>query len=272
MDGRWRITLKNLFFPVFCRECTAPILTEENVFFCPTCWERPPRIEPPWCERCGRPFADRVGFADTINGICGECRTQRDSWCDHIRGAAIYDGAIAGAIKLFKFQQRERLAQPLVDELLSVIDTTLYPEHYTHLMPVPLHRVRLRDRGFNQAERLTRGVASQFPNALVSELLERHRPTRVQSRIQEAGDRRANIAGAFRVKGGQRMDGASVLLIDDVVTSGATVQECARALKEVGAVRVDVLAVALTHSADYGLSPKRVRRPARLRQQTEVEV
>jgi ComF family protein len=263
MDARWRLTLKNLFFPVFCRECGAPVVTEDGGCFCPSCWESSPRIEPPLCVRCGRPLTERVGFDDPGYAKCGDCRTAKTSACDGIRGAALYEGAVAEAIKLFKFSQRLRLAEPLVRELRRAVDTYLDANLYDCLVPVPLHRVRLRERGFNQSERLAQGVEALFPRAGVETLLERVRPTRVQSRLRDPGERLANIRGAFRVSRPEAARGAAVLLVDDVITTGATVEECARVLKDAGARRVDVLAVALASTADYGLEPKGMRKRSR---------
>ena len=115
---------------------------------------------------------------------------------------------------------------------------------YDAIMPVPLHRVRERDRGFNQSRLLAQEVLPNFPNARLDESLRRIRPTRVQSRLNGQA-RRDNVRGAFAVLG-DRLGGCSVLLVDDVVTTAGTVSECARVLLDAQVRCVDVFAAALS--------------------------
>ena len=239
----WKITFKNLFFPIFCMTCRERLFTEENGYFCANCWEMTPRIAPPLCPHCGRPHETMTGLGNRRNFPCADCREKPLKAVHRIYGAALYEGAIAEGIKLLKFHDKQRLAIPLGALMAEHAAHYLEPGAYDLIVPVPLHRVRLRDRGYNQSALLARQVAPAFPQAVVWEGLKRIRPTRTQSKL--AGKRRRdNVKGAFAVSG----DGASgkgVLLIDDVVTSGGTVEECAKALIRAGAVRVDVLAVAL---------------------------
>jgi ComF family protein len=116
---------------------------------------------------------------------------------------------------------------------------------YDAVVPVPLHRVRQRWRGFNQAELIAEGAMRAFPRARLDRSLRRVRPTRAQSRLNSAAVRRANVRGAFAVDRESDFKGQTVLLVDDVVTTGGTVAECARALTRAGAQQVDVLAVAV---------------------------
>jgi ComF family protein len=118
-------------------------------------------------------------------------------------------------------------------------------ETYDAIVPVPLHKIRLRHRGFNQARLLAREILPAFLNATLDESLQRIRPTRVQSRLLNEKERAANVVGAFAVPHEQSFDKKTVLLIDDVVTTGETVAECATALRRAGAQRVDILCAAL---------------------------
>jgi ComF family protein len=239
----WWLDLKNLFLPVFCRQCAARLMTEENGFFCPTCWEGSPRIERPFCTGCGKPHEAAVGIATRSNFPCAECRTKPNRHVRRIYGAAVYDGPIAEAVKLLKFSDRQRLAGPLADAMAEFAACEMDSAQYTALVPVPLHHVRERERGFNQSLLLAQHLQAVFPNALLDLSLMRIRPTRTQSRLK-AEERAANVRGAFAVEGGA-LQGKTVLLIDDVVTTGGTITECARALKRAGAVEVDVFAAAL---------------------------
>lgn len=245
MANPWSLTLKNLFFPIFCKMCGRRLLSEENPCFCPTCWEQSPRVERPFCNVCGEPQQGRAGFGALQNFPCAKCRKEPPRHCRRIHAAAIYEGAIAEAIRLFKFSERRRLAPVLGEVLRQFIVQEMDVERYSLIVPVPLHGVRQRERGYNQSELLAREIEDLFPEATVSEALSRTRPTRVQSRLHAPEERRANVAGAFAVRDDARLEGRSVLLVDDVVTSGGTIEECARMLRGGGAAEVDVIAVAL---------------------------
>jgi len=241
----WVAAAKNVAMPIFCKQCDRRLLTDENGFYCPECWERSPRIERPFCTVCGRPHPGAIGFGGLANFPCADCRTRGPHRpIRRTYGAARYDGAIAEAIKLFKFHDKPRLAAPLGVLLREFAQTEMDCAAYDVLTPVPLHRVRERERGFNQSRLLAMAVLNVFPHATLDERLTRIRPTRVQSRLTGEQERRSNIKGAFAVIG-QDFGGKTVLLIDDVVTTGGTVDECAKALLRAKAAAVDVLAVAL---------------------------
>ncbi len=246
----WMLTLKNILFPIFCKQCGLRLLTDENGFFCATCWELPERIERPFCSTCGRPHPKRVGMESLDHYPCADCgsRTEAPPY-RHVFGAAVYEGATAEAVKLLKFHERQWIVRAMCEELQRVVDTELIPERYTLLVPVPLHVVRHRHRGFNQAMLLAEALADQFPEAEVSTALKRIRPTRTQSGLNDSDDRKSNVRGAFAVDREVDLTGHQILLFDDVVTSGGTIYECAKALKRAGADSVDVLtfALALSH-------------------------
>ncbi len=249
----WVLALKNLFLPEFCKQCGMRLLTEENCSFCPTCWEMSPRIERPYCPVCGRPHAPGVGFGARDNTLCGPCSAEKvERPYRFIFGAAVYDGAVGEAIRLFKFNGKRRLAGPLSELIVSAVETELDCDAYTALVPVPLYKVRLRERGYNQSALLARNILTAFPNARMDESLRRIRPTLVQSLLTDPTERRENVRGAFAVEGTSGFEGAKVLLVDDVVTTGGTVRECAETLKRAGAATVDVVAVALALPHDRG--------------------
>lgn len=241
----WVLTLKNLFMPIFCKWCGRRLLTEENGYFCPSCWELSPRIRRPFCTICGQPHTAATGFGTQSNFPCAQCRESRPDHLRRIYGATYYQDSIAHAIKLFKFHDKPRLATVLAELMAEFAVAEMDCASYDYLIPVPLHNVRERDRGFNQSQYLAKEVLSVFENAEIDESLKRIRPTRIQSRLKNEKERKANIRGAFAVTGGEHLGGKTVLLLDDVVTTSGTASECARALKRVGVEHVDVLAVAL---------------------------
>lgn len=248
MAEGWILALKNLLLPIFCKTCGRRLMTEENGFFCPVCWELSPRIDPPYCTVCGRPHARMVGLGARTNFACARCREAAPPPFRRIYGAAQYDGAVAEAIKLLKFNDKLRLAGPLGELMAEFAREYIDCEAYDCLTPVPLYKVRERERGFNQSRLLAKAILPEFPNARLDESLRRIRPTKVQSRLTGETERRANVAGAFAVQD-DTLAGKTVLLIDDVVTTGGTVAECAAALKRAGVAVVDVFAAALAGTA-----------------------
>lgn len=241
----WGLALKNVLLPVFCRQCGCALLTEENGFYCPACWAVAERIERPFCSVCGVPHRERLGFGlVTRDYPCAECRDAAAPPYRRVWAACDYAGAIAEAIKLLKFNARPLLSVPLAEELVDYAEREMAAEVYDAIVPVPLHRVRRRARGYNQAELIAVHAARAFPGASMELSLRRVRPTHVQSRLTSASARRENVRGAFAVDRDRTFKGQRVLLVDDVVTTGGTVAECARALTRAGAALVDVLAVA----------------------------
>jgi ComF family protein len=249
----WSLTLKNLVWPQFCKVCGRRILTEDNVFFCPTCWELSARVVRPFCTVCGRPHEGMIGYGAQDNFPCAPCRESPPKHLRRIYGAAVYEDAVGMAVRLFKFRDKPHLAAPLGELMREFAALEMDANGYDAIVPVPLHTVRRRARGYNQSELLAREVLPVFPNASLDLSLARIRPTRTQSRLKDARDRRGNMQGAFAVSG-DSLNGKRVLLIDDVVTTSTTVSECARALRLAGAKEVDVLCAALAtlqrHLAD----------------------
>ncbi len=243
MNQTWVLTVKNLLLPQFCKSCGVRLLTEENGFFCPTCWELSPRVERPFCSKCGRPHPAMAGLGGMSNFPCADCREKPNKHIRRIYAAACYAEAVEVAVKLLKFNDKERLAPVLGELLVAFAQAEMDRDAYDFIVPVPLHKVRERHRGFNQSRALAQEAAPAFPRARIDESLQRIRPTRTQSKLRGKA-RRSNLRGAFAVIG-DVYAGKSILLIDDVVTTGGTVTECARALRRAKAAQVDVLAVAI---------------------------
>jgi ComF family protein len=243
----WTLALRNFFLPVYCRTCQERLLTEENGFFCPDCWAHAPWVELPLCTKCGRPHQRMIALGNAPNFPCAECREKPNKHIDRVYGVARYHGVIMEAVKLLKFSGRQRLVLPMGAAMAEFSVENMPVGDYDLILPVPLHRVRLRQRGFNQSLLLAEQILPAFPSAMIDQSLQRIRPTRVQSRLKGPADRAANVRGAFAVVG-DTVKGKTVLLIDDVVTTSGTVTECARMLKRAGAVRVDVFTAALAYA------------------------
>lgn len=183
---------------------------------------------------------------------CGEC-LQRPKRFRMARAFGVYDEALLDAIHRFKYRGKIQLARPLGTLLAAALLMHWRDDPPDLVVPVPLHPRRLRERGFNQALLLSRGwfrggrsLRSQLPPmALERDILQRKRWTAPQTGLGRKA-RLNNIRNAFTVAGRDRIAGKKILLIDDVYTTGATVNECARVLRKAGAARVDALTLART--------------------------
>ena len=174
--------------------------------------------------------------------LCGSCRRRRPGF-DYARSAARYEDVLREALHAFKFQGRRALAAPLGDLLAEAVVGRLPGGGPQLLLPVPLHPRRARERGFNQASLLARRVGRAWGCPVADGVLARTVPTPSQTEL-DARARRANVRGAFRLRRPERIVGRHVVLVDDILTTGATLSECARCLREGGAARVGALTVA----------------------------
>jgi ComF family protein len=208
----------DLLFPRWCVGCG-----REGDFICSACLKSLVRITPPLCPRCGRPQLNAV--------VCPTCI----GWpaaIDGIRAPFKFDGVVRQAIHELKYNNLRAIAPLLGQWLADYLKANPLPAEV--LVPVPLHRQRLRERGYNQSQLLARELARLTDLPLVDDCLVRERPTPPQTRTANVEERRNNVADAFRCRD-RRLEDRSVLLIDDVATSGATLDACARALKAAGA-------------------------------------
>ena len=201
-----------------------------------------PYITPPFCAQCGQPLAaPPEGIASTTHR-CGACLLRPPSYT-RARAVGLYQGVLRALIHALKYRGISALAPPLGGLLLQHFPTyweTVRPEL---LLPVPLHRSKLRSREFDQAFALARHLSRGTGIPVYADVLVRQYPTLSQAGLS-AVERRRNVRGAFRVRQPQVCAGKAVLLIDDVYTTGATAQECAACLRYAGAARVDVYTLA----------------------------
>jgi competence protein ComFC len=219
--------LADLFFPQRCVGCER----RASDLLCPHCFEALPHVGRPICARCGTPTAFETFVCDECKGV--------DFGFESARAPLRYEGVGEEIVHALKYRGYtrvvERLAVPL---MLGVLDRGA---RFDAVVPVPLHRSRLRRRGFNQAELLARGVAAGL-NAPVSDKLRSVRRTRDQVELS-AAERRANVEGAFAAR--ERVWG-KILLVDDVFTTGATTSECAEILLRGGAQEVHAVSLCRT--------------------------
>ncbi len=192
----------------------------------------------PLCSRCGIVFKSREGQ----DHLCGRC-LERPGAFTRARAVGIYDQSLRAAVQALKFNAMVQLA-PSLGRLLRHAYRHHWPVGDIDLIaPVPLHPRRFRQRGFNQSYLLIADWRSTGGAMVVRDLLDRHRDTQPQTGLDRR-QRRININRAFSIRRPGQSAGRRVLLVDDVLTTGATVEACARVLLKDGARRVDVLTLA----------------------------
>ncbi len=226
----------NVILPPHCLSCNR--IVDSTHSLCAACWNAMTFIVPPYCARCGLPFETDIG----AGAICGACAAVAPGF-DRCRSAAVYDAASRSLILAFKRGDRTELSVAFGRwmahagaEVLSEADA---------LVPVPLHWGRLFSRRYNQAALLAYAVSRLASVPVAVDVLRRHRRTRSMAH-KSARARAENVRGAIDVKPSRRafVEGRALVIVDDVLTTGATVGVCARALKRAGAKRVDVLTLA----------------------------
>jgi ComF family protein len=171
-------------------------------------------------------------------GQCALCRLGLNGF-DEAYSAGAYEGTLRKLIHLFKFNGIQPLARPLGNFLVQVLPRE---RRFDAIVPMPLHWRRRWQRGFNQSELLAREIGRHW-NVPIRKVVRRKRATAPQAGLTSA-QRRKNVQGAFEIKRGTRLDGLSILLVDDVLTTGATAGACARTLKRAGAAQVSFIALA----------------------------
>ena len=226
-----------LAFPDRCLVCEALLAEPLCGPVCADCLVSLPVVEDPCCPRCSLPFP-----AGVAPGLCGPCRTS--SRCFRCaRAAFVYDDDVRRLLHAFKFGGRERLGAVLVRAAPADWRASSVVEGYAAVVPVPLSRDRFRERGFNQAERIARALTRGTKAQVREDALGKRSGRSSQAGLSAAG-RRRNAAGAYQARLSESLRGRDLVLVDDVLTTGATADAAARALLTAGARAVDVMVLA----------------------------
>ena len=217
--------------PPRCLACGT--IVDEPDALCSSCWAGMTFFAPPWCAVCGLPFPHPMGE----EAVCADCARQKPSW-DRARAVMRYDKHSRHLVLALKHGDRTHVARALGRwmgragaELLQGADM---------IVPVPLHWTRLFTRRYNQAGLLAHAVRAAGGPPVMADWLVRRRRTPSQGRLGPVA-RVRNVRGAFAVRRGCDVKGKRIVLVDDVLTTGATVEECARVLRRGGATFIGVL-------------------------------
>lgn len=236
----WIKAFLNFIFPPKCPLCGIFLtLEEESLFFCKECFGGINFINSPSCPRCGLPYPN-IDYS--THHLCGQCHLNKRAF-EKARAVGYYDGILLKSIQYFKYYDRLTFGRPLGKLLGDYLMTSEDRYSYELIIPVPLHKKRLKERGFNQSSLLAKVVAKRNSVPLDVATLKRVRWTEPQTNLS-GKERETNVKGAFRVVKRDRVEGKKILLIDDVFTTGSTVNECAKALLRAEAKGVDVLTLA----------------------------
>jgi len=234
--------LKDLIYPNCCLVCKNRIPPAgQQQLICAGCWDKVEKNLPPFCASCGR-HLDSQAIEKNACPSCSRCKV--NFYFDRAFSPCTYTGAVKKLIYEFKYSGKDYLGKPLGKLMHTFIrDYQLPIEHLDGVVPIPLHRSRKRQREFNQAEILSQEVAREFDKKVLTDVLIRVKPTKTQTELTFR-ERCQNVKKSFSVTKPELIKDMNLILIDDVLTTGATANEAAKCLKEAGARKVLLLTLA----------------------------
>lgn len=232
--------LLDLLFPPICILCRQPLLPKDKTIqICSSCQGLVRPNRPPFCCHCSRPL-------DSLTQeLCETCQDGNHD-LDRVWAATIYNDTMRHLIHTFKYGSKTSLRNYFTQLLLAFIETyQLDLSCFDLILPIPLHPARMRERGYNQSQLLGDLISQEFRIPIRPDGLARTRHTRFQARLSPK-ERWTNIRGAFTIKNHFDLKGKNVLFVDDLFTTGATSNEAARLVKQAGATKACLLALAIT--------------------------
>jgi len=233
-------SLSTVLLPATCKLCQSVVEDLRLGVVCRSCWDNVRLIDEPFCGICGYAFPSKAISGEAA--LCGACRRNLYRF-DVARAWAPFQDSVKEIIHQLKYGRHPSLARPLAVRLAGTYEAQRQRLQTDWLIPVPLHPTRKRERGFNQSGEIARHLSRIVGVPVAQHWLLRTRPTKVQAGLTRR-ERRQNVSGAFALSKQADVHGKAVLVIDDVFTTGATLNECARILRQSGAARIAVLTVA----------------------------
>ena len=230
--------LVNLIYPLYCQTCGLKLEPTNTRYLCETCWNKISKNQPPFCIKCGMTLP---GSAQE-KPQCESC-SKKDYVFTRAWSTGLYQGILKECIHLLKYNKKVFMAAPLGKLMTDFIKCYLDFGNIDLIIPVPLHPARLREREFNQSALLAEQINKRFNIPLSLNNLVKVRPTRPQAGLS-GKERQANIQLAFKIKNSSLFSEKNVLLVDDVFTTGSTINECSTALLQSEINNIYVLTLA----------------------------
>lgn len=227
-----------MVYPRNCQFCTVPLPENAPGVVCASCLAGAKRIVEPFCRQCALPFAGKLDEPF----VCGYCRELKFHFSRAV-AACRAEGVVRDCVHRLKYNREMYYAPHLVEWLVAAGREWVDWSAVDAVVPVPLHPLKQRSREFNQAEVLARPLAAAFGKPVITDAVRRVKETRTQTRLT-ARERRDNLRGAFAARNDGAVRDRRVVLVDDVFTTGATLDSCARVLLQQGAADVLALTVA----------------------------
>jgi ComF family protein len=245
--NRLKISLKSfgwvamdLFFPRHCELCLKVLSHENRTYLCEACFSLIRFIPNDACRGCAKIFP---GAFPAVEGwVCPKCLHAKRFY-ESCYAVSYYDGPVKTLLQTFKYAKAEYLAKTLKEIFIKGTAGKINFEKFDFLIAVPLHPRKFKERGFNQSFLLAQALAKETGKRILHRGMIRKKYSEGQT-LQDKRDRLEKIQGSFEVPSVKKVEGKEILLIDDVLTTGATLQECSRILKDAGAKRVSALVLA----------------------------
>ncbi len=225
----------SLIFPSVCQGCSVPLSQTPQPWLCPACRQRLLFITPPLCSCCGKPFPKGD------NHLCGECLAGAFSF-DLARSLVAYNKPVVRMISNFKYNKRLG-SLFTISALCAEVNISSWFCQPDFIIPVPLHISKLRKRGFNQSLLVARKCFPSWQQLVAPRGLVKSKATVAQVSLS-GKERRTSLTKTFKVNTNLGLEGKSILLVDDVLTTGSTLNACSKVLKRAGAVRVEAFTIA----------------------------
>ncbi len=230
--------ISDIIFPPQCINCATILQSSKEKVFCPTCREQIKYLTQSLCPVCGMAFLN----SPAESHLCGNCLENRPFF-SCARAVASYETIILDAIHKFKYGHDLSIGSALASFLTDFSFPDFKFQTFHLLIPVPMHIKKLRERGFNQSLILANTLGKKQQINVNFSLLKRRKSTLTQTGLNKK-EREQNIKGAFEVSDNKNIAGKNIILIDDVYTTGATLNECAKTLMKAGAKKVAALTLA----------------------------
>jgi competence protein ComFC len=233
----------NLIYPLSCENCGKEIKESKGYAICDNCINQIKFISSPYCYQCGKPLSSEVSFEK--GAICSDCHNKKDHFY-FTRSVAYYQGVMRKCIHLLKYKKQVKLVQPLGNLMVNYLwgrEDPINIREVDLIVPVPLCKEDYLKRGFNQSGLLAKYIADYFSITFSESLLIKNRDNVSQVGLSKT-ERKNNVRHVYSINSSYKINFSNVLLIDDIYTTGATVEACCRELRKTGVKKVSVLTLA----------------------------